>query len=85
MRDGMVSIAAVPSMRRSAEIIASGSWVSSAAPASARNSRERDSASRMSTENPHEIGDHRQRDEDDDDRAAAALARRSESRCCRGE
>ena len=39
-----------PSILRSAEIIASGFLVSSTEPASARNSRERDSAKRMTTE-----------------------------------
>ena len=39
-----------PSILRSAEIMASGFLVSSTEPASARNSRERDSASRMTND-----------------------------------
>src|SRR6478735_4091210 len=42
-----------PSILRSAEIIASGFFVSSTDPASARYSRERDSASRTTTERSH--------------------------------
>ena len=54
MRDG-TSKAALLSILRSARMSASGFLVSSAEPASARYSRERDSARRMSVEMPQVI------------------------------
>src|SRR5271154_3055555 len=48
MPEGTAGISAWPSILRSAEIMASGFLVSSTDPASARYSRERDSASRTS-------------------------------------
>ena len=58
-----------PSILRSAEIMASGFLVSSTEPASARYSRERDSASLTSCDNSPGDDDQRHRDHDDDDRA----------------
>src|SRR6185312_11545473 len=55
MRDGMSGIAAWPSILRNAEIIASGFLVSSTEPASARNSRVREMASRMTIDRPHDM------------------------------
>ena len=57
MREGMSGIAAWPSILRRAEIIASGSFVSSTDPASAMNSRAREMARRINNETPQEIGD----------------------------
>ena len=60
------------SILRSAKIMASGFLVSSTEPESARYSRWRDSAKRITTDNSH--GDHDQcnRNDDGDDRAVAA-------------
>jgi len=52
IREGIEGIAACASIFRSAEIIASGFLVSSADPASARYSREREIAKRINTEAP---------------------------------
>ena len=62
-----------PSILRSAEIIASGFLVSSTEPASARNSRRRDSAKRMTIDSSQATHDQHHRDQDGDARAAAFL------------
>ena len=76
MREGMAGIVALAEILRSAEIIASGFLVSSTEPASASNSRERDSASRTSTRR-HAQRDHRHRDHYDEDGAAAGRGPRA--------